>query len=124
MGTSLRVTGYEQYAYDLAVDASNNVLVAGKTTGPVDFGSGPLPNPDGFSGRTNALGLKLSTSGGYVWVRSSGDNWFQSARSVATDGTSNVIFGGVFASTIDFGMGPLSSPGASTDCIFVAKFQP
>ena len=116
--------GYDQYAYDLAVDSGSNVVIAGKTSGPVDFGSGPLPNPDGFSGRTNALGLKLSPSGSYVWVKSSGDNWFQSSRSVATDGSANAIFAGVFASTIDFGNGPMSSPGTSTDSIFVAKFGP
>jgi hypothetical protein len=28
------------------------------------------------------------------------------------------------ASTIDFGNGPMSSPGTSTDSIFVAKFGP
>jgi hypothetical protein len=116
--------GYDQYAYDLAVDSGSNVVIAGKTSGPVDFGSGPLPNPDGFSGRTNALGLKLSPSGSYVWVKSSGDNWFQSSRSVATDGSANAIFAGVFASTIDFGNAPMSSPGTSTDSIFVAKFGP
>jgi hypothetical protein len=116
--------GYDQYAYDLAVDSGNNVVIAGKTSGPVDFGSGPLPNPDGFSGRTNALGLKLSPTGGFAWVKSSGDNWFQSSRSVAADGSANAIFAGVFASTIDFGNGPLSSPGTSTDGIFVVKFGP
>ena len=117
-------TGSSQYAHDLAVDLNNNVVVAGKTSGPVDFGGGPLPNPDGASGRTNALGLKLSSAGGYVWAKSFGDNWLQSARSVATDGSANAIFAGVFASTIDFGNGPLSSPGTSTDRIFVAKFGP
>jgi hypothetical protein len=117
-------SGYEQYAYDLAVDANDDVLVAGKTSGPVDFGGGPLPNPDGFSGRTNALSLKLSAAGSYLWVKSSGDNWFQSARAVATDSSRNAIFAGVFASTIDFGSGALTSPGTSTDSIFVAKIGP
>ncbi len=116
--------GYEQFAYDLAVDPGNNVVIAGKTSGPVDFGGGALSNPDGSSGRTNALALKLSPSGTYLWVKSSGDSWFQSARAVATDSSSNAVFGGVFASTIDFGTGALNSPGVSTDCIFLTKFRP
>jgi hypothetical protein len=90
----------------------------------VNFGSGPLPNPDGSSGRTNALALKLSSSGGYLWAKSAGDSWFQSARAVATDGSSNAVVGGVFASTIDWGTGALTSPGVSTDCIFLTKFRP
>jgi hypothetical protein len=116
--------GYDQYAYDLAVDPNNNVFVAGKTSGPVDYGGGPVPDPDGPTGRTNALTLKLSSSGGYFWAKSVGDSWLQSSRAVATDSSANSIFAGVFASTIDFGTGPLSSPGPSTDCIFLTKIGP
>jgi hypothetical protein len=116
--------GYDQYAYDLAVDPSNNVLVAGKTSGPVDYGGGPLANPDGSTGRTNALTLKLSSAGDFFWAKSFGDSWLQSSRAVASDSSANSIFAGVFASTVDFGTGPLSSPGPSTDCIFLTKLGP
>ena len=40
------------------------------------------------------------------------------------DGSANAIFAGVSASTIDFGNGPMSSPGTSTDSIFVVKYGP
>ena len=115
-------SGFEQFAYDLAVDNNDDVVVAAKSSGPLDFGGGPLPNPDGSTGRTNALGLKLSSAGSYIWAKGFGDNWFQSSRAVTTDGSANAIFAGVFASTIDFGTGALSSPGTSTDSIFVVKF--
>jgi hypothetical protein len=118
-------SGYEQYAYDLAVDANNDVLVAGKTAGPVDFGGGAFLNPDGISGRTNALALKLTSTGAYAWSKSWGDGWFQSSRAVATDGSRNAIFSGVFASTVTFDGGfSLTSPGPSTDDIFVVKLRP
>jgi len=68
--------------------------------------------------------MKLSTSGAYVWAKSAGDAWLQSARAVATDTSSNPIFAGVYASSIDFGTGALLSPGTSTDCIFLTKFRP
>jgi hypothetical protein len=117
--------GYEQYAFDLAVDANNDVVVAAKTSGPIDFGGGALLNPDGFTGRTNALGLKLTSTGAYAWSKSWGDAWFQSSRAVATDGSRNVIFSGVFASAVTFdGGSTLTSPGDSTDSIFVVKLRP
>jgi len=116
-------SGWEESAYDLAVDPNNNVVVVGKTSGPVDFGGGPVPAPDTAT-RYNALALKVSSAGTYVWAKSFGDTWLQSSRAVATDSSSNAIVAGVFASTINFGIAPLSSPGPSTDCIFLTKFGP
>ncbi len=115
--------GYDQYAYALAVDVSDNVLVAARTSGGVDLGVGAVANPDGGSGRTNALLLKLTAAGVYRWARSAGDQWSQTARAVASNGD-RAVFAGVFASTIDVGTGTLTSPGNSTDTIFLGRFGP
>ncbi len=113
---------FEQYAYDIAVDA-DAVLVAGAIQGAVDFGGGPVTTPDGVTNRTNALELKLSSSGGYRWARSSGSTGFQSARAVAGH-SGDAVFAGVFAGSISFGGADLASPGSTTDAIFMAKFGP
>jgi hypothetical protein len=116
-------SGWEQHAFDLAVDGSNDVIVAAATSGPVDFGAGPVTQPAGY--KSNALGLKLSSaSGSYVWAKCAGDTWYQYAYSVATDRSSNVVVGGVLDGTMDLGGGLLSSPGSSTDAVFLAKFNP
>jgi hypothetical protein len=114
---------WDQHAFDIAVDGHNDVIVAASTSGPVDFGAGPVTQPSGY--RSNALGLKLSSAtGSYVWAKCAGDTWYQYAYSVATDSSSNVVLGGILDGTMDLGGGLLSSPGPSTDAIFLAKFQP
>jgi hypothetical protein len=116
-------SGWEQHAFDLAVDGSNDVIVAAATSGPVDFGAGPVTQPAGY--KSNALGLKLSSaSGSYVWAKCAGDTWYQYAYSVATDRSSNVVLGGVLDGTMDLGGGLLSSLGSGTDAVFLAKFKP
>ncbi len=110
--------GHES-ALDVERDGNGNFLLAGFTTGTIDFGSGPVTS----AGGRDAVLAKLTSSLGPVWARSFGDNtFFQEARSVGVNASGGVLVGGHFTGTADLGKGPATSAG-STDG-FVLKFPP
>ena len=91
----------EQRPQALAVDASGNVVVAGRMVGSMAFGSTVLASGGGL----DVFVAKLSPDGDPVWARSFGDAAEQQAFGVAVDAAGNVLLTGVFAGTIDFGGG-------------------
>jgi hypothetical protein len=97
-------------------DADGNVIFAGHISGTIDFGGGLLTTV-----AADALLAKFNPAGEHVWSQCFGDSLYQSARSVATDGSGNAVVTGYFERTIDFGGGDLTSAG-DTD-VFVAKFN-
>jgi hypothetical protein len=58
----------------------------------------------------------------HLWSHGYGDAQHNGGYCVAVDDLGNVVIGGVFLGTIDFGGGPLTCPGQSD--AFVAKFDP
>ena len=107
-----------QNAYDVAVDVSGNVIVAGFFLGPVDFGGGPLTSAGGY----DIFVAKFGPGGNHIWSRRFGNASDQFARSVAVDASGNVIVTGYFYGTVDFGCGVLTCAGLSD--VFVAEFGP
>jgi hypothetical protein len=111
----------------VTVSVTNDCTDAGepRTDASVPPDGGPPP-PDAPPGSTheicsvrwkvgpNALG---STSG--VWY----DGWWRGSSPVATDPAGNIIVTGGFVGTIDFGGGPLRSPG-NESAAFVVKLDP
>ncbi len=107
-----------QEGRSIAVDASGNVLVAGKFQGSVDFGGGAKQS----AGRTDAYVVKLDASGHHVWSKRFGDGSFQSALGVAADADGNIILSGNFMGSIDFGGGAFTN-NDTFDHLFVAKLD-
>jgi hypothetical protein len=101
----------------VATDASRNVIVAGAFPGTVNFGGGNLTSAGGF----DIFVAKFDTTGTHEWSQRFGDVTDQSAYSVATDGSGNVIVAGGFVGTVNFGGNDLTSAGLAD--IFVAKFD-
>lgn len=102
----------------LALDAQDNILLAGYFNGAIDFGDGGSHTSGGAQ---DAFLAKLDTAGKHLWSKRFGD---QSDNQVATDVLAdpdgNVIVCGYFAGTADFGNGVLGSAGGWD--LFVAKF--
>ena len=96
-------------AFDVAVDASDSVLLTGSFQGTVDFGTGPMtaPNPD------SEFLVKLSSGGTPTWAKQW--NGYQSQYAVAADGDLNVVVTGWFSGTVDFGGPDLT--GGSMYCL-------
>ncbi len=109
-------TGTE-WANDVAVDASGNVVVVGRARGDLDFGGGPLP----AVGQDDIFIAKLDPTGNHLWSKRFGNNSPQEALAVATDPLGNVFVGGRFTGTLNFGGAALTAP---SDDMFLIKFDP
>jgi TolB-like protein len=107
-----------QYANDIAVDASGNVMIAGHLEGSADFGSGPLTS----AGSMDIFVAKFSPTGVHLWSERFGDSEAQYVNSIACDASGNVIITGSFEGSVDFGGGTLASAGMWD--AYVAKFNP
>ena len=100
----------------LSVDPAGNVLVTGGFPGIVDFGGGPLHNPE-----WGAYVLKLDTSGQHVWSRVFSSDDESVGRSIAADDSGNVLLTGAASGTVDFGSGAISMEGSG---VFLIKLAP
>ncbi|MBW2454843.1 MAG: hypothetical protein JRI68_10045 [Deltaproteobacteria bacterium] len=106
-----------QYVWDLAVDGSDNLLVAGYFLGGVDFGGGALP----YGGGADAFVAKFDSTGAHQWSHSYGDGPDQWSVAVTADSAGNVILTGGFRGTADFSGTPVTSNGGWD--IFLTKLD-
>ncbi len=94
----------------LALDANDNMIIAGYVQVQCNFGSGmqPINNLDAFV-------AKYSSSGSYLWAKTYGGTQLDQANAVAVDGSGNVVIAGTFAGVVNFGDAErgLASPGTN-----------
>ena len=108
-----------QYARAAAVDAKGNALLVGSFEKAFDDGSGPVTS----AGMDDAFVIKLDPKGTVLWSQRLGGLGADIARAVAVDKDSNVIVGGSFEDSVDFGGGPIdAAPGHSS--AFVLALDP
>jgi hypothetical protein len=100
---------------DLAVDAAGNLLLCGRYSVGFSFGGPTMSNAGLFV-------VKLTNAGGHIWTYGSGGGNSQAATALATDASSNVVFAGIFNSTINLGGNTLID-NSGTSNIFLAKFN-
>jgi hypothetical protein len=98
-----------EYGWDLAVDHSMNVVMAGSRS---SFPSG-VP--------TLLTLRKLDPAGNELWSETFSVGGMGDARGVAVDAAGNIFLTGWFMGAVDFGGGSLASAGDQD--IFVAKFD-
>jgi hypothetical protein len=118
-------SGYD-YAYDLALDDSGNIYVAGFSANSWNGPTGQAPLNAG-GGNEDAFVLKLNSSGTYQWHTFYGWGGDDSADGIAIDGSGNVYVTGFSASSWDgpTGQAPLNAwacPGGGSN-IFVLKLN-
>ncbi|HWO17598.1 MAG TPA: hypothetical protein VNO30_02440 [Kofleriaceae bacterium] len=97
-------------AISVAVDSSDNIVVAGNFCGAVDFG-GPVPL--GVASERNIFVAKYTLAGAHLWAKSfrSSGTGDQSTKSLAVDGMGDVVLTGEFCGTISFGGAEMSAAG-------------
>jgi hypothetical protein len=107
-------------ARGVAFDPSGNVLVAGVSVQPVDFGNGTVPangSADGWVAKYAAA------NGAYTWAARFGGTSNDYANAVASDGSGNIYVAGSFDSTsVGFGAGVAVTQRGSGDA-YVAKWS-
>jgi hypothetical protein len=102
----------------MGADTGDNIYITGQFDGTVDFGGGPLTSMGGY----DILLAKFNSVGVLQWSKRFGDiAGTDSGGALAIDNSNNVIIGGKFGGTVDFGGGPLTTAGG-TDA-FIAKFN-
>ncbi|MFH1732767.1 MAG: SBBP repeat-containing protein, partial [Planctomycetota bacterium] len=90
-GSYLGGTG-EETGYDVAVDATDNVLVCGRTESAGWVMGGPDTT---FNGDEDAFVVKLDTNGGHLWSTFLGGTGYERATGLAADGSGNVFVCGL-----------------------------
>jgi hypothetical protein len=93
----------------IATDKDGNVIVVGAFDGKVDFGK----DVHASAGSEDIFVLKLAPDGSTLWSRRFGDTLGDVALSVAATPDGDIVVGGSFQGTVDFGNGPLTSAGLS-----------
>jgi hypothetical protein len=107
-----------QTASALATDDTGFLFMAGTFEGRIDLGGGPLVS----AGFQDVLLAGFQTNGTHALSRSYGDpSNFQAPTCLIEDASYNVIFGGGFQGTIDFGGSTMSSTAGDG---FAVKFGP
>ncbi len=107
----------DDWVNGVAVDGQGNVTATGYFNGSVNFGGATLTS----AGGKDIYLAQYSSAGAHLWSRQFGGAADDIARSVAVDGSGNIVITGNFASsTVDFGGGALAN-SAGAD-IFLAKY--
>ena len=118
---SFGTTGPAQndWANCVAVDASNNIIVAGvANSGDINFGGGVLPPLIG----QDVFVVKLNANGDYQWAIRHGGTGGDVCKAISVDGSGDVVIAGYTSGTnLDLGGGTIAGHGG-TD-FFVAKYN-
>jgi hypothetical protein len=114
---------YANRGYGVAVDNSGNVVVTGYFEGTAYLGGPSGSQLVNVTGTSDIYLLRLSTTGGLLWLRSFGSFAVgEMPYAVAADGGGNIVITGNYADgPIDFGGGQL--PSAIGSNVFIAKFS-
>jgi len=97
----------------VALDSSGGILIIGWSgSGAVDFGGGPV-------NLVSAYFARYSPDGVYQWARPLGTT-IADGSAIQTDSGGNIVVGGFFTGSCDFGGGPIAS--VQTGDAFLAKY--
>jgi hypothetical protein len=101
----------------VAVDASGNVVVTGYFNNTVNFGGAGLVS----AGGDEIFVAKYNSSGTHQWSQRFGSTGSDQGSAVAVDASGNVVVGGQFNNTVNFGGSNLVSAGFAD--AFLAKYN-
>ena len=118
-------TNADDYGYNIAVDATQNVYVTGQYDGTCDFDPGIGTASLTSVGNLDAFFAKYDIDGNYVWANSIGGTADDAGNCIALDGSGNVFVAGYFTGTVDFdaGAGTSNLSSAGAEDIFYMKYD-
>ncbi len=101
----------------VGVDTADNVYITGQFDGTVNFGGSALTS----AGSYDIFLAKYNSAGVHQWSKKFGDVAQDTGLALVVDNANNVIIGGRFAGSTDFGGGALVTAGGND--AFIAKFN-
>jgi hypothetical protein len=102
----------------LAIGPTGDLFLGGVFDGTIDLGCGSVPG----AGSGDAFLARLDSDGACIFTKRYGDAAAQELLALAPDASSNVILGGRFKGTVNFGGAALTMP-ATTFGGFAAKLD-
>lgn len=108
----------DQYAWSIAVDATDDIFIGGQINGSVSFGNDVL---DSSGAGEDAFIAKLDSDGNPLWAKYSKSQENQGFYDIATDPNGGVIGVGQLVGSVDFGGGAVTSAGE--DDMLVVKLD-
>jgi hypothetical protein len=108
-----------QIARAAAVDQGGNAILVGSFDQAFDDGTGAAPS----AGLDDAFVIKLDPAGKVLWSQRFGGPESDLPRAVAVDPGGDIVVGGSFGGTVDFGGGPFTAPQGHPSA-FVIRLDP
>lgn len=113
--------------YNVAVDGSENVYIAGQFGGTVDFDPGVGTTYCTASGGQDVFISKFDATGNFIWVKTWGGIGREVPNGLAIDGSGNVYVSGPYQYTVDFdpssGFAVHTSNAGSMNNVYLSKFN-
>jgi hypothetical protein len=106
-----------QYVGRVRVDSVGDIVVGGRFLGSVDFGGGTFVD----RGSGDAFVLKLDDNGNHFWSQRFGGTGIEHLTALDLDASDDILFGGQFGATVDFGGGPFV---ADTSDAYLVRLAP
>ncbi|MDC0749883.1 hypothetical protein [Polyangium mundeleinium] len=107
-----------QEATAVAIDAAGSIYVGGAIQGSSDFGDGQLLTS---AGSDDAFVARLDAEGNLAWAKHFGDAKAQRVTRIVITPSGQIVLGGAFAGTINFGGTNLVSAGLND--VYVAEIN-
>ena len=90
------------YAYDLVMDANQNIFLTGSFQGTVDFDPNITVLNLTSAGSTDAFVVKLTANGNFVWAKRWGSTTMDNANFITCDDAGSTYISGMYTNTVDF----------------------
>ncbi|MDP1799880.1 MAG: SBBP repeat-containing protein [Bacteroidota bacterium] len=113
------------YGYSIAVDASENVYIAGGFQGTSDFDPSAAVSNLTSTGNYDIFISKLNLNGNFVWAKNMGSTAQDMALCITLDPPGNVLTSGYFEGTADFDPSAATYTLSSVNArdVFVSKLS-
>jgi hypothetical protein len=113
-------SGNGDYAKSVVVDGAGNVYVAGEFNGTVAFGSTTLTSQ---GNSYDVFVVKLDSNGNFIWAKSAGGNWSESAGTLVLNAAGDLFLSGFYGGSATFGSNNLTAPPFTMSEAFVTKLD-
>ena len=109
--------------YSVCTDHENNIIIAGRLRGDMDFDFGAGKDSQRIYG---TFIQKLDPDGNHLWaIGIQGANVTYNYAAIASGPSGSIYLTGLFNGTIDFDPGPgIAEKSSTTDGIFICRFDP